>query len=274
MSSNADGADWRAAGYDGNRVPGDVIANAALQGHYKTLAGNFRQMADTINRIADGDNDGFEGKWTAAFGGKARDLASDLNDFGVSADAVSDALVRWQPELQAHIDDAIEKINAIVCNRNVAASYHDREDVGGAWREAQLAKQSLQAAEGTYETDSATLKAKKDDADRAYERADSLQRRYQSYLDDADEDKAALDEIIEQYNADSEDVASRIDRATDDCVPSDFWDFTYASTWRRVADFVGEASKWVGVFAMFVGFLSAVVRLWLSRRRWRSRRSR
>ncbi len=252
MSTNAQNFDWGATKFKTNQIPGDVVGNENLQKNYKNLAEDFWQMADTINRIVGDGNDGFEGKWTSAFGDKAKDLATDLTNFGSSADVVSNALIYWQPLLQNHINDAKTHIDNYKNAKKAADNYYS-QTVQPAWTDSQLKSQNVQSVNNQLDSTQAQIQSAQSAANNAQSHAEYVQHVYDGMAQSVQDEEDALQKVINDYNDDAKEVASRIDHATDDYIPSSFWDFTYSSTWRRVAAWVEKASIVVGFVALFVG---------------------
>lgn len=252
MSTNAQNFDWGATKFKTNQIPGDVVGNENLQKNYKNLAEDFWQMADTINRIVGDGNDGFEGKWTSAFGDKAKDLATDLTNFGSSADVVSNALIYWQPLLQDHINDAKTHIDNYKNAKKAADNYYS-QTVQPAWTDSQLKSQTVQSVNNQLDSTQAQIQSAQSAANNAQSHAEYVQHVYDGMAQSVQDEEDALQKVINDYNDDAKEVASRINHATDDYIPSSFWDFTYTSTWRTVAGWVKKASVVVGFVALFVG---------------------
>lgn len=252
-----DTEDWFVVDLDSNPVPGDEARIRELAKAYMDRRDNFNDMARILRGLERNDST-LQGQWVEKFREKTKNLPKDLEQFADGFETVRDALSGWANLLPDYQDRAYK---ALVEAKRL------KEKIG-----------ALQQSESEARSDLNQTKDRVDQAKRHYQDnldddqaltdyslarsaesvAMTMLADYTSQLSTAEEDLAEAKRVVrtvsEEYQAEGDAVARRIDGAVGETPHfSTFQWVFYSDAWQITVKVLEIASTLLAIAALFVG---------------------
>ncbi|WP_209313684.1 hypothetical protein [Blastococcus sp. TF02A-35] len=199
--------DWGLLDLDRDPLPGDPDQVAAEAAHYRDLADEIRSQVARLRDLAAGTNE-LVGQFAPEIRDSAEELAAHLSQAQGRFDTVAEQLDRWHPELE-----------------------YGRVETGSLLRRAEDAKH-----------EAAVNEAPTTPVDRADPAAVAADQARDTRLRQATSELATLvarcQTLLEEVNGVGDDVARRIQDASEDQLEDSWWDRNVRSFIHEHADFL------------------------------------
>ena len=246
--ADLDGLEWDAAGFSSNPVPGDPDKTEELANHYKTRSGNFRDMADALDRIKN-NSANLQGKWVQKLDKDFGNMPADFRDFSDSCSTVGGRIGAWASDMRSFQNVARLEYERAKEARDQSARLQCRSD------EQQSRYVSCGRELRGLSDDCSSRRA---EVERQRDAAKDLLDRYGHALagTTADYDRAhgAIDRVKSEYDAAAARHAVAIKAI--DCVPKSIIGverFYYSDGWRKIVMAVKVVSFAAAIASFFVG---------------------
>ena len=256
--ANLDGLEWSVVDFSSNPVPGDPDKAEELANHYKIRSGNFRDMADALDRIKS-NSASFQGKWVKKLNQDSGNMPEDFGEFSVSCSTVEAQVRAWALDMRRCQDTARLAYKRAKDARDRRARF--QLQCGEQWGQCVSCDRELS---GLSSSDGSSL-LRRAEVERQRDAAEKLLDSYENKLADADCDYDQARKMIERVRGEYDDTALRhaaVIRAID-CTPKSVKGverFYYSDGWQWVMAGVKVASFAAGAASFFVGgwFVAAV----------------
>ena len=255
--ANLDGLEWSVVDFSSNPVPGDPDKAEELANHYKIRSGNFRDMADALDRIKS-NSASFQGKWVKKLNQDSGNMPADFRDFSDSCSTVGRRIGAWASDMRSFQNVARLEYERAKEARDTSARLQRRSDE--QWNRYSSCGRELG---GLPASDDCSFR--RAEVERQRDAAKDLLDRYERSLASAtaeyDRAREAINHVKDEYGAAAERHAAVIKAI--DCTPKSIKGverFYYSDGWQKLVLVVKVASFAAGVASFFVGgwFVAAV----------------